>query len=116
MPGNLLRLRSRSTKPVIRILIKPQQHVPQSARRWLVSGRVQGVGFRSFVEQEAQAIGVTGWVRNLDDGRVEAYAVGSPDQLNLLAARLSQGPPHSEVRGLEQLESEMQQLSSFHMK
>lgn len=88
----------------------------QSARRWLVSGRVQGVGFRWFVEEQARAIGVTGWVRNLDDGRVEAYAVGTPGQLDQLAARLHQGPPHSTVRGLEQVESEMQQLSSFHTK
>lgn len=61
-------------------------------------------------------MGVTGWVRNLDDGRVEAYAVGMPEQLDRLAARLHQGPPQSLVRGLEQLEAEMQQLSSFHLK
>ena len=88
----------------------------QSARRWLVSGRVQGVGFRSFVEEHAQTIGVAGWVRNLDDGRVEAYAVGTPEQLDRLAARLHLGPPQAMVRGLEQLEAEMQQLSSFHTK
>jgi len=62
---------------------------------------------------EAQALGLTGWVRNLDDGRVEAYAVGTPGQLDQLAARLHMGPPQSAVRGLEQLEAEMQQLSSF---
>ncbi len=85
----------------------------QSARRWLVTGRVQGVGFRAFVERTARDIGVTGWVRNLDDGRVEAYAVGTPEQLDELAAQLHQGPRLSEVRGLEQIEAEMQQLSSF---
>ena len=78
-----------------------------------MTGRVQGVGFRAFVERSGQNIGVTGWVRNLDDGRVEAYAVGTPAQLDELAARLHQGPPLSEVRGLEQIEAEMQQLSSF---
>jgi acylphosphatase len=87
-----------------------------SARRWFISGRVQGVGFRWFVEAEAQSIGVTGWVRNLDDGRVEVYAAGAPEQLDRLAARLHQGPPQSIVRGLEQLEAEMQQLNSFHTK
>ncbi|HEU5020387.1 MAG TPA: acylphosphatase [Bryobacteraceae bacterium] len=78
-----------------------------------MTGRVQGVGFRAFVERTAREIGVTGWVRNLDDGRVEAYAVGAPEQLDELAARLHQGPRLSEVRGLEQIEAEMQQLSSF---
>jgi acylphosphatase len=77
---------------------------------------VQGVGFRNFVEYEARAIGVTGWVRNLDDGRVEAYAMGTPEQLDTFAARLHQGPLMAIVRGLEQLEAEMQQLGSFHTK
>jgi len=85
----------------------------KSARRWLVTGRVQGVGFRAFVERTARDIGVTGWVRNLDDGRVEAYAVGTPEQLDELAANLHRGPRLSEVRGLEPIEAEMQQLSSF---
>lgn len=84
-----------------------------AARRWFVSGRVQGVGFRWFVEKQAREIGLGGWVRNLDDGRVEAYAVGTLEQLDQLAARLHQGPSLSEVRGVEQLEAEMQQLSSF---
>jgi acylphosphatase len=87
-----------------------------SARRWLVSGRVQGVGFRWFVEQHAQSIGVTGWVRNLDDGRVEAYAVGEEAHLDQLAARIHQGPSLSSVRGVEQFEAEMQQLNSFRTK
>jgi acylphosphatase len=65
------------------------------------------------VERSAQHIGVAGWVRNLDDGRVEAYAIGTAEQLDELAARLHQGPRLSEVRGLEQIEAEMQQLSSF---
>jgi acylphosphatase len=78
-----------------------------------VTGTVQGVGFRWFVAEEAQALGLTGWVRNLDDGRVEAYAIGTPAQLDSLAARLHMGPPLSSVRGLEQIEAEMQQLSSF---
>ena len=84
-----------------------------SARRWLVSGHVQGVGFRWFVEKHANSLGLAGWARNLDDGRVEVYAIGTPEQLDRLTARLHQGPPLSVVRGLEQLEAEMQQLSSF---
>jgi len=68
------------------------------------------------VAEEARSLGLTGWVRNLDDGRVEAYAVGTEAQLDQLAGRLHQGPPVSIVRGLEQIEAEMQQLSSFHTK
>jgi acylphosphatase len=77
---------------------------------------VQGVGFRAFVEDEARALGLAGWVRNLDDGRVEAYAVGTASQLDQLTARLHRGPMMSEVRGVEQLEAEMQQLGSFHTR
>ena len=88
----------------------------QTARRWLISGRVHGVGFRAFVENEARALGLAGWVRNMDDGRVEAYAVGTAEQLDRLTARLHQGPMMSVVRGVEQLEAEMQQLGSFHTR
>jgi acylphosphatase len=68
------------------------------------------------VAKEAQLIGLTGWVRNPDDGRVEAYAAGTEAQLDRLAGRLYQGPPMSIVRGVEQIEAEMQQLSSFDTK
>jgi acylphosphatase len=68
------------------------------------------------VEENARKIGLSGWVRNLDDGRVEAYAVGTSSQLDELAGRLHRGPALSDVRGLEQSEAEMQQLSSFHTK
>jgi acylphosphatase len=84
------------------------------ARRWFVSGRVQGVGFRWFVENNAHRIGLRGWVRNEDDGRLQVYAVGDPDQLNQLAALLHQGPRMAEVRGVEEQEAAVQQLGSFH--
>ena len=83
------------------------------ARTWFVSGHVQGVGFRWFVSRRAAEIGVAGWVRNEDDGRVQVYAVGAPDQLNQLAGALHQGPPHAHVRGVEEREAGVQQLSSF---
>jgi len=74
---------------------------------------VQGVGFRWFVLKNAHGIGVRGWVRNEDDGRVRVYAVGTSAQLNQLAALLYQGPPMAEVRGVEEREAAVQQLSSF---
>jgi acylphosphatase len=74
---------------------------------------VQGVGFRWFVEKSAHNIGVRGWARNEDDGRVQVYATGTPDQLNQLAALLHQGPRMAEVRGVEEREAPVQQLNSF---
>jgi acylphosphatase len=79
-----------------------------------VSGRVQGVGFRWFVEKNANSLGVRGWVRNEDDGRVQVYGIGTADQLNELAALLHRGPRMAEVRGVEEQEAPMQQLNSFH--
>ena len=78
-----------------------------------MSGRVQGVGFRWFVAKNADDIGVSGWVRNEDDGRVHVYAIGTPDQLKDLAALLYRGPRMAEVRGVEEQEAPVQQLSSF---
>lgn len=87
-----------------------------AARQWFVNGQVQGVGFRSFVERRATEIGLRGWVRNEDDGRVQVYATGSREQLDRLAAALHQGPPAAEVRGVEEREALVQQLNSFHSR
>jgi acylphosphatase len=59
----------------------------------LLSGRVQGVGFRFFAVQQAQQRGLTGWVRNLGEDRVEVVAEGPAPELEALAAALHQGPP-----------------------
>lgn len=74
------------------------------ARRWLIRGRVQGVGFRRFVQREAAELCLNGWVRNLDDGRVEAFAQGAAEALDALQGRLWQGPRWGEVRDVEVLE------------
>ncbi|WP_010322805.1 acylphosphatase [Marinobacterium stanieri] len=58
----------------------------------LVSGRVQGVWFRHFTREQAQASGLTGWVRNLEDGRVEALLCGEEKAVRHVEAWLSQGP------------------------
>jgi acylphosphatase len=86
----------------------------KQAKRWFVTGRVQGVGFRYFVEKQASTLGVSGWARNLDDGRVEVYAVGSPESLSNLAAALHAGPPMSDVRSVEQIEEAVERVSGFH--
>jgi acylphosphatase len=69
----------------------------QTFRRYLVKGRVQGVGFRWFVEREARLIGVGGWVRNCDDGAVEVLAAGSNVQLGSLYDKLKSGPPAARI-------------------
>jgi acylphosphatase len=71
--------------------------IAKKASRFYVTGHVQGVGFRFFAIGEAERLGLTGYVRNLRDGRVEAYAVGTPDQLAQFRARLEKGPRLSNV-------------------
>ncbi len=66
-------------------------------RRYVVKGRVQGVGFRWYVEREARTLGLSGWVRNRADGSVEVLAAGSNEQLNLLYDKLRQGPRAARV-------------------
>jgi acylphosphatase len=68
------------------------------ARRYFISGDVQGVGFRYFVLREVQRIGdIKGFVRNLPDGRVEAYAEGDSENIQKLEKSLHKGPGMSEV-------------------
>src|SRR5690606_42016194 len=63
----------------------------------LVSGHVQGVGYRAFVRQQARDLGVTGYAENLADGRVEVVAAGHRADLDLLLVRMGTGPAHAEV-------------------
>ncbi|MBI3406529.1 MAG: acylphosphatase [Acidobacteria bacterium] len=66
-------------------------------RRFLISGSVQGVGYRYFAQRAAQRLGVVGYVRNLIDGRVEAIAAGTAPQLAALRAELEHGPRFATV-------------------
>jgi len=63
----------------------------------LVSGQVQGVGYRYFVRQTAESLGVGGWVRNLRDGRVEAVLTGPPDAVQVVLDEIDRGPPGAKV-------------------
>jgi acylphosphatase len=67
------------------------------ARRYLISGRVQGVGFRYFIQASAAREGVHGWVRNLDDGRVEALAEGEAEAIERFERDVRNGPPAARV-------------------
>lgn len=66
----------------------------------LVSGRVQGVFFRDHTRRWALSLGLTGWVRNLWDGRVEVVAEGEKERLEGLIARLKEGPPLARVENV----------------
>ena len=88
----------------------------REARLWLVRGRVQGVGFRYFAQREAAALGLVGYVRNLDDGRVEVYAAGPKSLLNDLAGRLHRGPHWADVRGVEEREAALEDYGSFEIE
>ncbi|NWF99636.1 MAG: acylphosphatase [Thermoanaerobaculaceae bacterium] len=84
-----------------------------TSRRYVVAGRVQGVGFRYFVLREAQALGLCGWVRNLPSGEVEVLAAGEEVQLAALEGRLWQGPPHARVREVRTGEGEAVNWDDF---
>ena len=75
----------------------------RTLRFWL-SGHVQGVGFRWYARRAAQELGLTGRVRNLPDGRVEAEAKGEPEALSAFRERLREGPPGGRVTRIEEEE------------
>jgi acylphosphatase len=78
------------------------------AKTFRVRGRVQGVGFRWFVEREAATLGIAGWVRNRADGSVEVLAQGTREQLFSLRSKLQQGPRAARVDDVEETESQVQ--------
>lgn len=78
---------------------------PDVTRRFRVTGRVQGVGFRAFVWRIAAELGLRGWVRNRRDGSVEVLAHGSPATLEVLRTALQSGPRWSAVSRVEESET-----------
>ena len=101
----------------------PRRFRPQSLNmspvmvlHFLIQGRVQGVGFRWYVQREASQLELRGWVRNTEEGEVEVVASGAPEELDKLRAKLRQGPRGSRVDRLNEhqlAESEAEELSSF---
>ena len=87
------------------------------ARRFLIRGRVQGVGFRWFVEREAAMLRIAGWVRNNSDGTVEVLAQGTREQLAGLHSRLREGPRAARIDEVEVSEAQpVAGLTSFHIQ
>ncbi|MDZ7703717.1 MAG: acylphosphatase [Trueperaceae bacterium] len=80
----------------------------------LLSGRVQGVGFRAFIQRHALDMSLRGYAENLDDGRVEVVAEGDRDELERLLEKLRQGPAHAVVRDIDVSWGEASDLEGFH--
>jgi acylphosphatase len=81
-----------------------------------VTGRVQGVFFRAWTRDEAQSLGVTGWVRNCRDGSVEAQLEGDPEAIDELLDLIREGPPDARVDNLSVEEADPEGLGSFEVR
>lgn len=76
-------------------------------------GRVQGVSFRAYVQNLATELGIHGWVRNLSDGRVEAWFEGSKDNIDNILEALEEGPPVAKIENVEVEWEEPEGFSDF---
>ena len=86
------------------------------ARHVRIIGRVQGVFFRAWTRNQAQAVGVSGWVRNCSDGSVEAHLEGEAEAVDGLIDRMREGPPDARVDELEIEPADAAGLGSFAVK
>jgi acylphosphatase len=86
------------------------------ARKWVVAGRVQGVGFRNYVQKYACRLGLTGYAKNLADGRVEVHAVGEEAKLNSLSGYVRRGPMLAEVRTVDEQVAEVVGYDGFYIR
>lgn len=91
-------------------------HEKVQAKRYFVRGRVQGVGFRNFVQKRAVELGVNGYAMNLDDGQVEVYAIGTPEQIAEFEGCVWTGPRWAEVRGVEAREEALLEYKTFQIR
>jgi acylphosphatase len=84
------------------------------AKRYIISGRVQAVGYRFFAERVANQLGIQGYVKNLWDDNVEVYAIGDEASLEEFKRHLAQGPRAARVTGIEESEAPVKsQYSRF---
>ncbi len=88
------------------------------ARRWVVAGEVQGVGFRWFLQNRANALGVRGWARNLPDGSVEVVGMAEANTVAAFEVLVRRGPPAAEVTAVttEDIPHERVDCKSFTIK
>ena len=86
------------------------------ARRVVVHGTVQGVFFRDSTRREASSRGVGGWVRNVDDGTVEAHLEGDPEAVEALVAYLRKGPRRAVVERADVEDAQVEGLEGFEVR
>ncbi len=86
------------------------------AIRFFVTGRVQGVYFRAWTQRRARDLGLTGWVRNLSDGRVEGRAEGEAETIATLERALHEGPPAAQVERVEVEDTEATGAAGFEIR
>jgi acylphosphatase len=87
----------------------------KSARKFVISGRVQGVGYRFFAERWAGQLGLAGYVKNLWDGTVEVYAIGDEESLEQFKVRLAEGPRMAHVTGVSESAATVDKRYSYFM-
>jgi len=85
----------------------------KKAARLYIEGTVQGVFFRQFIKENAERENVKGFVRNLDDGRVEVFAEGDQENVDKLIELCRKGPKHSQIRSVEVKEEKFQDMKEF---
>ncbi len=85
----------------------------KKAVRLYINGTVQGIFFRQFVKDNAEKLDIRGFVRNLEDGRVEVFAEGEADNVEKLIELCKQGPKHSQIRNVEIKEEKLQDFKEF---
>ena len=86
------------------------------ARHVRLTGRVQGVFFRAWAQERARALGVTGWVRNCPDGRVEAHVEGDEQAVEQIIEKMRSGPPSAQVEDLRVWEVEAFEYDDFEVR
>jgi acylphosphatase len=84
--------------------------------RVLISGRVQGVGFRYWVKGRAMELDLTGWVRNLEDGKVEAVFEGEREKVKQMVGKCKEGQVLSRVDKVEEIDEELEELEGFEIR
>jgi len=81
--------------------------------RLYITGTVQGVFFRAFVKENAERLNVKGFVRNLEDGRIEIFIEGDSEKVNKMIEFCKKGPRHSQIRNVQEKRERFQDFKTF---